>query len=152
MLKIISGGQTGIDRMGLEVARELGLPTGGTAPKSYWTENGADPSLAAFGLKEHVERDYGPRTKQNVLDSDATVLYGNPDSPGSRTTIRYCKELKKQCLINPEFKELAAIINNFDIKVLNVADNRASKLSQEQLQAFRISFRNALEYYERNKC
>ena len=50
MLKIISGGQTGIDRMGLEVARELGLPTGGTAPKSYWTENGADPSLAAFGL------------------------------------------------------------------------------------------------------
>jgi Circularly permutated YpsA SLOG family len=36
-LKIISGGQTGIDLMGLEVARELGLPTGGSAPKSFGT-------------------------------------------------------------------------------------------------------------------
>jgi hypothetical protein len=51
LLKIISGGQTSIDRMGLEVARELGLSTGGTAAKGYLTEKGADPSLAAIGLK-----------------------------------------------------------------------------------------------------
>jgi len=33
--KVISGGQTGVDRMGLEVAKELGIPTGGTAPPNY---------------------------------------------------------------------------------------------------------------------
>lgn len=38
--KIISGGQTGIDRLGLEVGKELGLETGGTTTPGYYTENG----------------------------------------------------------------------------------------------------------------
>lgn len=43
--KIISGGQTGIDRLGLEVGKELGLETGGTTTPGYYTENGRDESL-----------------------------------------------------------------------------------------------------------
>jgi len=35
MLKIISGGQLGIDRMGLEIAKELGFEAVGTAPKYF---------------------------------------------------------------------------------------------------------------------
>ena len=31
--KIISGGQTGVDRAGLEAGKKLNLETGGTAPK-----------------------------------------------------------------------------------------------------------------------
>lgn len=47
--KIISGGQTGIDRIALEVAGELYVPTGGTAGKGFFTESGPDLTLADYG-------------------------------------------------------------------------------------------------------
>ena len=47
--KVISGGQTGADRTGLECAKALGLETGGTAPDSWRTDEGHDPTLADFG-------------------------------------------------------------------------------------------------------
>lgn len=51
--KVISGGQTGADRAGLEVAHKLGLETGGWAPSGYVTSLGRDRSLGTkFGLKE----------------------------------------------------------------------------------------------------
>src|SRR6266851_2564588 len=49
-MKVISGGQTGADRAGLDAAAALGLPTGGHAPAGIWTESGADPSLERLGL------------------------------------------------------------------------------------------------------
>lgn len=55
--KIISGGQTGIDRLGLEVGKELGLETGGTTTPGYYTENGRDESLKDFGVYvDNVDR------------------------------------------------------------------------------------------------
>ena len=49
--RVISGGQTGIDQLGLEVARSLGTPTGGVAPKGYLTESGPNSSLREwYGL------------------------------------------------------------------------------------------------------
>lgn len=54
LTKIISGGQTGADEGGLEGARLLGIPTGGTAPKGYRTENGPNLTLRdTYGLVEH---------------------------------------------------------------------------------------------------
>jgi hypothetical protein len=151
LLKIISGGQTGIDRMGLEVARELGLPTGGTAPKGYWTEKGADPSLADFGLTEHPSRDYTNRTRQNVVDSGATVLYGDPESSGSKTTIQYCLVANKPYLLNPAPDDLTAFLRDKHVQTLNVAGNRGSKLTPDLLDAYRTSFRQALlPYSEKN--
>ena len=41
--KIISGGQTGADQAGLDVAIELGIPHGGWIPKGRKTENGTLP-------------------------------------------------------------------------------------------------------------
>jgi hypothetical protein len=41
-MKIISGGQTGVDRLALDVAKSLNIATGGTAPNGYLTENGSD--------------------------------------------------------------------------------------------------------------
>ncbi len=38
--KIISGGQTGADRAGIDVAIELGIPHGGWIPKGRRAENG----------------------------------------------------------------------------------------------------------------
>ncbi len=143
-LKIISGGQTGIDRMGLEVARELGLPTGGTAPKGYLTEKGANLSLADFGLTEHPSKDYTNRTRQNVVDADATVIYGDSESPGSRTTIEYCLRANKPYLLNPIPDDLTTFIRDNHVQILNVAGNRESKLTPDLLEAYHTSLRQAL--------
>lgn len=143
-MKIISGGQTGVDRMGLEVAKELGFDTGGTAPRDYRTETGNDPSLQSFGLVTHSSRSYGPRTLINVVDSDGTVLFGDLSSPGSRATIRYCKAHNKPCIANPSVQGLLHFIRSRHIQVLNVAGNRASKLSPSWLFAYRATLRMAL--------
>ena len=51
--KIISGGQTGADRGGLEAAEALGIETGGTVPLGFWTTDGKCPELVTrFKLKE----------------------------------------------------------------------------------------------------
>lgn len=124
--RIISGGQTGADRAGLEIAKELGLETGGWAPKGYRTEHGADHSLKDFGLYEHTSFSYPPRTRLNVRDSGGTVLFGNMHSPGCRLTIRYCRELLKPHLENPTASELRSWLKHYQIEVLNVAGNRES--------------------------
>jgi hypothetical protein len=61
-LKIISGGQTGIDRIALEVARELVFPAGGSAPRDFTTELGSDHFVAhaphpQFPGQESLDRD-----------------------------------------------------------------------------------------------
>jgi Circularly permutated YpsA SLOG family len=144
MLKVISGGQTGADRIGLEVARELGFPTGGTAPKGFLTENGPDPSLESFGLVEDSSPSYGPRTVRNILDANGTVLFGNMNSPGSRDTIRLCKIKHKPYIVNPIPAALMAFIRKHQINILNVAGNRASRLSASQVTTIRYVLMTAL--------
>ena len=76
VLRIISGGQTGVDQMALEAAHTHGLVTGGMVPKRFITENGSDPTLVRFGLTEHPSSsDYPPRTRYNVKNSDYTVIF-----------------------------------------------------------------------------
>ncbi len=74
--KIISGGQTGADMGGLLAAKELGLETGGTAPGGYKTEKGRNLDLRdIYGLTQFGT--YPQRTRINVRDSDATVIFGD---------------------------------------------------------------------------
>lgn len=122
--KIISGGQTGADRTGLEVAQELGLDTGGMAPKGYKTDEGNDPSLLHFGLQESASREYPPRTLWNVRNSDATVWFGQV-SPGYHCTKRYCNEFGKELFWNPTPKEFRRLADVYE--TLNIAGNRKSK-------------------------
>lgn len=137
---VISGGQTGADKIGLEEARKAGIPTGGTAAKGWMTEDGPDPSLADFGLVECSKPGYPARTLQNVLDSDATVLFGDMASTGSLQTIRYCVRHGKIYLTNPQYWELVEWIKKHDIYILNVAGNRGSKLDTLK----QLAIRNAL--------
>src|SRR4030095_2247245 len=96
MLRIISGGQTGADQGGLLAARELGIPSGGTAPQEWWTETGSNEELLrGFGLVECSEPGYEARTKKNVLDSDGTMLLGSYASGGSAMTARIASEAGK---------------------------------------------------------
>lgn len=82
VVRIVSGGQTGADIGGLIAGSLLGIETGGWAPKGWRTEEGVNPDLVGFGLREHESPEYPPRTHQNIIDSDATLLFGDLMQPG----------------------------------------------------------------------
>ncbi len=92
--KIISGGQTGADRGGLDAAIHCGLPHGGYCPKGRKAEDGVIP--AKYSLKEMLTEQYLPRTQANVIDSDATVIFTyGPLKGGSLMTATYVHHLEK---------------------------------------------------------
>src|SRR5262245_35594312 len=94
--KIISGGQTGADQGALLAARDLGLPTGGTAPQGWMTETGPQELLLkSFGLIECERRGYPARTRKNVLDADGTLIVGPYRTGGSALTVAIARELMK---------------------------------------------------------
>jgi hypothetical protein len=134
--KIVSGGQCGTDRGALEAAKECSFPTGGWAPKLYRTTFGSDFTLKEFGLKEHTDFSYTPRTQLNVLESDGTLIIStNLNSPGTVLTINTCSIMKKPfyCVKLPctDWNKLNTELVKFcidnQIKVLNVAGNRDKK-------------------------
>ena len=137
-MKIISGGQTGIDQLALFVAfsRRLSysnISTGGTAPKGWWTTDGACPRLARFGLKENSEFGYPSRTRKNVMNADLTILvYENGTSAGERLTRTICaiqsKPLVEFDLLHPQdFAEKLGQLTNLaqarDAHIFNFAGN-----------------------------
>ena len=131
--KIISGGQTGADRAGLEAAKEIGIKTGGYCPKNYMTEDGPDRTLKEFGLIQTKSEDYKERTLLNVKYSDGTVIFGMKDTKGNISgigtilTIKISIDLKKHLIINPGGKEFKEWIVNNNIRTLNVAGNRGKQ-------------------------
>jgi len=142
-MKIISGGQTGVDRLALDVAKSLNIATGGTAPKGYLTENGSDFSLKEYGLVESKSSKYPPRTKANVENSDATIYFAtNLNSRGLKLTQKCCNELNKNFYLNPTLDELKSIIKNNAI--LNVAGNRGSNLDEQNHLYFENLLKTAL--------
>lgn len=141
--KIISGGQTGVDTIGLQVAKELGIETGGTAPKGFLREKGIDnEDISSYGLVEISDEEqadytrrkgkrdpYTGRTELNVRKSDGTVYFAtDADSAGKKATERSAKEWNKPFLLNPTAKQLRQWLIDNNIKTLNVAGNRGSKL------------------------
>ncbi len=147
-MKVISGGQTGIDRLGLEVAKYLEIETGGYAPKNYWTEKGQDLTLKDFGLIAVASAGYDNRTMHNVQAAGGTVLFGDMNSAGSRLTINFCVRFNKPYVINPGAAELQFFILTNKIEVLNVAGNRGSKLTSEQLSKYRSVLLEALSNFK----
>jgi hypothetical protein len=95
--RIVSGGQTGVDRAGLEVAIALGIEHGGWCPRGRLSEDGTIPSR--YQLIEMNSADYPVRTEQNVIDSDATlILYEGKLKGGTLLTRRICQRLDKPYL------------------------------------------------------
>ena len=92
--KIISGGQTGADRGGLDAAIHCDLPHGGWCPKGRKAEDGGIP--VEYHLTEMSSAAYPPRTKTNVVDADATIIFTyGPLSDGSLKTMTYAHHLGK---------------------------------------------------------
>lgn len=125
--KIISGGQTGADTGALLAARDLGIKTGGWAPKGYLTEDGPNWELKKLGLVQHSSANYPPRTRMNCADSDLTVIFGDITSAGSKLAIAICKEDDIPYLLNPDASELRTMCEDLKVETLNVGGNRASK-------------------------
>ncbi len=125
--RIISGGQTGADTGALLAARDLGIKTGGWAPKGWITEAGPRPSLNAFGLIQHSSPNYPPRTRMNCQDSCLTAIFGDTKSTGSQLTIDICRSDGIPFILNPDAVELRTMCEDLKVETLNVAGNRASK-------------------------
>ena len=130
---IISGGQSGADIAGLNVAVQLGLKTGGTMPKGYKTLDGNRPEYAQqYGIVEHESDYYPPRTEANVKNSDGTVRFAlNWNSRGEKCTKKYIDKHSKPYfdidLRNPpDTKEFRAWLFTNNIIILNVAGNHES--------------------------
>lgn len=92
--RIVSGGQTGVDRGALEAAIALGIAHGGWCPRGRLAEDGSVPSR--YELVENDSSNYKVRTSQNVEDSDATlILHQRPISGGTLLTKRVAARLRK---------------------------------------------------------
>lgn len=97
-MKIISGGQTGVDRAALDAALELGLPCGGWCPRGRRAEDGVIP--ARYPLRETDSDEYAVRTELNVRESDGTLIItrGRP-SGGTAFTIAMARKYKRPYMV-----------------------------------------------------
>jgi len=129
--KVVSGGQTGVDRAALDVALERGLPCGGWCPKGRMAEDGPLPTR--YPLNETPSDAYRQRTEWNVRDADGTlVLSVGPVTGGTADTVAYAARLKKPCLVldltQPcRSDDVAAWTRTHQIHILNIAGPRESK-------------------------
>ena len=129
--KIISGGQTGVDRAALDVALELDIPCGGWCPKGRRAEDG--PIDPKYPLKETKSEEYPVRTEANVIEADGTLILtvGKPTG-GTAYTVKKAVKFKKPYRIvdlgkNPKPEAVLKWANAYNISVLNVAGPRESK-------------------------
>ena len=98
MSTVISGGQTGADRAALDWAIQSGIPHGGWCPLGRIAEDG--PLATQYALEEMPSEDYSARTRQNVIDSDGTLIVniGELDG-GTLKTLRFAEQLRKPHLL-----------------------------------------------------
>jgi hypothetical protein len=142
--EIISGGQTGVERAGLDAALEAGLEIGGYCPKGRKAEYGKIPER--YPLIETPSGDYRVRTEKNVLESDATLILNvGRLSGGTALTEKHTRKHKKPCLvIQLEFQNAGRVdrirrwLAYNDIQTLNVAGCRESKSMGIYMMALKL--------------
>jgi hypothetical protein len=150
--KLVSGGQTGVDRAALDFAIENDIPYGGWVPKGGRAEDMAKPPglVAVYSLlREHSSRDWAPRTKANIVNSNATlVIYDghHPKGPGTKLTINLANSLNKPLLILNirseavvNVAQMEVFLTQFDTDIaLNVAGSRESSIPGTYSAAKRV--------------
>lgn len=131
--KVVSGGQTGVDRAALDAALDAGVACGGWCPRGRRAEDGVIP--ARYPLKETPGARYIERTRRNVEDSDGTLIVA-PATPGGGTlaTLGHARRIGKPVLVVDPAEGLGeaglapvtAWLDRHRIRVLNVAGPRES--------------------------
>ena len=133
-MKIISGGQTGVDRAALDAALRHGIESGGWCPTGRLDESGRIPDR--YPVKELENGGSTKRTLQNVKDSDGTIIiYPGKLSGGTEQTLHFCVEQRRPHELidasNISTEKAAQLIADFvcenDIEILNVAGPRQSE-------------------------
>ena len=128
--RVVSGGQTGVDRGALDAAIELGIPHGGWCPRGRIAEDGAISDK--YQLRETETSDYPVRTELNVLDSDGTlILFRDRVLGGTELTRRLAVKCGKPCLLvklgrTADPSLVRRWIAENDIRILNIAGPRES--------------------------
>ena len=130
--KIISGGQTGVDRAALDISIEIGIQHGGFCPLGRRAEDGIIPSK--YALIENDSIKYIDRTRRNVESSEGTlILYTGIISNGTALTKEYCIQEDKPLLLINILSESKLARTNFAhwlktnaINILNIAGPRES--------------------------
>jgi hypothetical protein len=131
--KIISGGQTGVDRAALDAALAIGFPCGGWCPADRKVEDGVIPERYPMSLL--TERGYRLRTLRNVQTSDGTaILFNQSLSGGTKLARDMCIREKKpfivldamQISVDRAVKAIVRFIDENEIQTMNVAGPRAS--------------------------
>ncbi len=137
--RIISGGQTGVDRAALDTAIALGIPHGGWCPRGRRAEDGA--IHPRYELRETDSEEYGDRTFFNVRDSDGTLILNSGElEGGTRFTADIAGRLHRPVLIidlagTPGLEAARDWLSRNRISTLNVAGPRESRCSGIQQQA-----------------
>ena len=139
LTQVVSGGQTGVDRAGLDAAIFHGIPHGGWCPAGRRSEDGRIPD--EYQLRESDSRNYAVRTRQNVTDSDGTlILFEDSMSRGTELTSKIARQLKRPLLcvdiielpdwsddqFEDEVKKVSVWITEQNVCVLNIAGPRES--------------------------
>ncbi len=136
-MKIISGGQTGVDRAALDVALKHGIECGGWCPAGRLDEFGRIPDQ--YPVHELEAGGFTERTLRNVKHSDGTVvIYPGKLYGGTEKTVRFCVELRRPHeVINASkiatvdaAKLIAEFVRNNKISILNIAGPRQSEWPQ----------------------
>jgi hypothetical protein len=143
-LKIISGGQTGVDRAALDVAMELGLPVGGWCPRGRLSEDGAIPEQ--YPLTETRSPEFHVRTQRNVEASSATlVLTRGAPTGGTRFTVEVAQSMRRPVLVvdlmrpgDDPIQLVSRWLAEIQPRVLNVAGPRESGAPGIAAETWRI--------------
>lgn len=152
--RIVSGGQTGVDRAALDFAIAHDIPYAGWCPRGGWAEDHPAPPglLGAYPrLRETPSADPEQRTRWNVRDSDATLIVAPGDSgrasPGTATTEAAAVELGRPLLrLDARDHDLASMRAEIERLLsalwpnptLNVAGPRQSEQPQAYAAALRL--------------
>jgi hypothetical protein len=144
-VKIISGGQTGVDRAALEVAPKHGIESGGWCPTGRLDEFGRIPDR--YPVRELESAGFTERTLQNVKDSDGTVvIYPGKLTGGTEQTVQFCVGQQRPHLLvdasRVSSEDAARLIGEFvrknKIDVLNVGGPRQSEWPHGYDYAYRV--------------
>jgi hypothetical protein len=132
--RVISGGQTGVDRAALDWALALDIPHGGWCPRGRRAEDGLIASR--YRLQETPSERYAHRTRRNALESDGTlVLNAGALEAGTRLTVSICERIRKPVHVvqlddvacEQEVERVREWLQANRIAVLNIAGPRESK-------------------------